>query len=104
MTLTLLLAGITLILTADKASAAAENVAEFRAICELHTLVTQKLVEPKVIGATGETNLDIEVQRRTLMTRITRLNLTSLLENMAKSLAKLSAEVQITDIDDEAKQ
>nr|AGH60199.1 variant surface glycoprotein 1265 [Trypanosoma brucei] len=103
MTLTLLLAGITLILTADKASAAAENIAEFRAICELHALVTQKLVEPKVIGATGEANLDIEVQRRTLMTRITRLNLTSLPENMAKSLAKLSDATPITDLDDETK-
>nr|AGH60039.1 variant surface glycoprotein 1099 [Trypanosoma brucei] len=103
MTLTLLLAGITLILTADKASAAAENIAEFRAICELHALVTQKLVEPKVIGATGEANLDIEVQRRTLMTRITRLNLTSMPENMAKSLAKLSDATPITDLDDETK-
>ncbi|SCU73100.1 Trypanosomal VSG domain containing protein, putative [Trypanosoma equiperdum] len=103
MTLTLLLAGITLILTADKASTAAENLAEFRAICELHTLVTQKLAESKMVGATVEANLDIEDERRAAMRRITRLNLTSLPENMAKSLAKLSDATPITDLDDEAK-
>nr|APD74550.1 variant surface glycoprotein 1125.4012 [Trypanosoma brucei] len=103
MTLTLLLAGITLILATDKASAAAEHIAEFRAICELQKLVTQKLAEYKMIGVTGEANLYIEDERRAAMGRITRLNLTSLPENMAKSLAKLSDATPITDLDDEAK-
>nr|AGH60885.1 variant surface glycoprotein 305 [Trypanosoma brucei] len=94
---------IAFVVSAQATNAAAENFAEFKALCELQGVLKQPLLNPRTTGDDGTTKQALEVKRSAFLAEVVLLNLTAAQAEFAKSIANITDETSTQDLDEPGK-